>query len=74
MTIKRLTAKQKEVLEFIVEFHTHNNKPPSFRDISSAMGYNVSNAYQVVQALSKKGYIKYNTILKGIKTNYEPEQ
>ena len=54
-----LTTKQKEVLEFIKQFHADNKYPPSIRQICSAINLSSPATVHVhINHLVDKGYIK----------------
>lgn len=54
-----LTKKQKEVLEFIKQFHAENKYPPSIRQICSAISLSSPATVHVhINHLVDKGYIK----------------
>ena len=54
-----LTKKQKEVLEFIKQFHANNKYPPSIRQICSAINLSSPATVHVhINHLVDKGYIK----------------
>ncbi len=54
-----LTKKQKEVLEFIKQFHAENKYPPSIRQICSAINLSSPATVHVhINHLVDKGYIK----------------
>ncbi len=56
--MKKLTKRQKEVLEFI-KFYTKEHKfPPTIREIGEHFGISVRGSYDHIKALEKKGYIK----------------
>lgn len=57
--MKKLTPRQKEVLDFITEQISQKNYPPSVREICKAMGLRSSStAHAHLKALEKKGYIR----------------
>ena len=54
-----LTKKQKEVLEFIKQFHAENKYPPSIRQICSAINLSSPATVHVhINHLVDKGFIK----------------
>src|SRR5438067_11645115 len=56
---RRLTDRQREVLEFISRFIGENDVPPSLQEIGQAMGrISTTAALAHVAALEKKGYIR----------------
>src|SRR5512140_2398338 len=54
---KRVTDKQRQVLEFIADYVKDNGYAPAIRDVSGAFGCSVKGAYDHVVALEKKGLI-----------------
>ncbi|NMB41487.1 MAG: transcriptional repressor LexA [Firmicutes bacterium] len=57
--MKKLTLRQREVLNFINEEVLHRNYPPSVREICKAMGLSSSSTVHAhLKALEKKGYIR----------------
>lgn len=56
---KNLTKKQKDVLDFIMEFMRDNSYPPSVREICLGIGVkSTSTVHGYLQRLEKNGYIK----------------
>jgi repressor LexA len=56
-----ITDRQKEVITFIHKYFTDKGYPPSFRDISDALGGISTNAVaQHIHSCEKKGYITRN--------------
>jgi repressor LexA len=53
-----LTARQKEVLEFIETFIRENPYPPTIREIASFFEMSVKGAYDHLKALERKGRIR----------------
>ena len=58
MGSKRLTERQREVLEIIRERIEESGYPPTVREIGEAMGISEKGAYDHLKALEKKGYIR----------------
>jgi repressor LexA len=56
--MKTLTARQKEVLDFISSFLDDHGYPPTIREIAESFAISVKGAYDHVKALEKKGYIR----------------
>ena len=56
--MKGLTAKQKEVLEFIKEFINANKYPPTIREVANKFKISVKGSYDHIKALEKKKYLK----------------
>ena len=66
-TQDELTARQKQVLQFITSYTDDNGFPPSQREIASHL--NVSGTLPVMKhlgALERKGYIKRESVNRGI--------
>ena len=61
--MKALTDKQRTVLDFLTEYQTTNQRPPTYREISIHFDFSIKAAYDHVQAIAKKGF---NTYLKRI--------
>lgn len=62
-----LTAKQKEVLDFIVSFCNQNGYSPSLAEISKKFKKSVPTIFQFVKSLDDKGYLhKTKKIWRGI--------
>lgn len=56
---KKLTKKQKLILDFITEFSNDNNYSPSYREIMSGLGLtSVSAVAEHIENLVSKGYLK----------------
>ncbi|RJP71847.1 MAG: repressor LexA [Candidatus Abyssobacteria bacterium SURF_17] len=53
----QLTARQKEVLEFVKDFINDNGYPPTMREICSRFGFLPRAATNHVDALVRKGYL-----------------
>ena len=53
-TMKTLTARQKEVLDFISSFIEQHAYPPTIREIAERFSISVKGAYDHVKALEKK--------------------
>ena len=59
ISLKKLSPRQKEVLDFITDQITQKNYPPSVREICLAMGLRSSStAHAHLKALEKKGYLR----------------
>jgi repressor LexA len=59
MSIKGLTARQKEVLKFIYHAIRHNNLPPTIREIAGHFKFSSTGTVRdYLRALAKKGYIR----------------
>ena len=52
--MKALTARQKEILEFIKGFIRQHKYPPTIREIAGNFSISVKGAYDHVKALEKK--------------------
>ena len=69
-----LTAKQKEVLDFIVSFHGKNGYSPSLAEISKKLKKAVPTVFQFVKTLDQKGYLqKTDHIWRGISTEIKKQ-
>lgn len=56
--MKELTARQKEVLDFIDKFHQTHKYSPSIREMAEFFAISVKGAHDHITALRKKGYLK----------------
>ena len=57
--LKKLSLRQREILDFITEQISQKNYPPSVREICQAMGLRSSStAHAHLKALERKGYIR----------------
>lgn len=54
----KLTDRQQEVLEFILNFKEHNDYCPTTLEIAQALFIGKSTAYRYLLTLQDKGYIK----------------
>ena len=60
MNIKRmkpLTARQRKVLDFIVEYISKKGYPPTIREVGAGFGFSEKAANDHIIAIEKKGYI-----------------
>jgi repressor LexA len=57
MVTRKLTARQEEILTFIIEYIQSNERPPTIRDIADNFGFTVKGAYDHLLALERKGWI-----------------
>ena len=73
---KHLTAKQKEVLDFISFFISKHGYSPAYKDIASFLKTkNLSTAQYHIEELEKKGYIERNShVSRGISPSSTPPQ
>lgn len=55
---KKLTNRQKQVLDFITDYVRDAGYPPTVRDIAGAFKISSKGAYDHLTAIEKKGYIK----------------
>lgn len=57
-----LTARQRNLLDFLVTYVDQHGYPPSFRDIAAALGFKSTNgvAYQL-RVLEERGYLERDT-------------
>jgi repressor LexA len=56
--MKTLTARQKEVLDFISSYIDDHAYPPTIREIAERFSISVKGAYDHVKALEKKAYLR----------------
>jgi repressor LexA len=56
--MKELTPRQREVLDFIIEYKRIYAYPPTIREIGDHFFISVKGAYDHVEALKKKGFIR----------------
>ena len=65
---KELTAKQRDVLDFICAHILVRGYPPAVRDIGARFGYTSKTSWDYFNTLEKKGYILVTkNISRGIK-------
>lgn len=57
MAIRKLTARQEEILRFIIEYIQSYERPPTIRDIADHFEFTVKGAYDHLLALERKGWI-----------------
>jgi repressor LexA len=58
-TAKELTERQREILEYVLQFQSDIGRPPTGPEISTRFGFrDHSSAYQHLKALQKKGYVE----------------
>jgi repressor LexA len=63
---KGLTARQKEVLDFIISFQEETGRPPTGPEIATHFGFkDHSSAYQHIKLLEKKGYVEFLQLGRG---------
>ncbi|MBD3182559.1 transcriptional repressor LexA [Candidatus Poribacteria bacterium] len=55
---KKLTKRQKQVLDFIVDHIQNSGYPPTVREVANELGISSKGAYDHLTAIEKKGYIK----------------
>jgi repressor LexA len=56
--MKELTPRQKEVLRFIIGYIRNHTYPPAIREIGDHFNISVKGAYDHVDALRKKGFVR----------------
>ncbi len=56
--LKKLTDRQREVYDFIIEFRRENGFAPTIREISHSFNFNIKSAHDHLKALARKGWIK----------------
>lgn len=54
----KLSVSQERVLNFIQKFIAERGMSPTYPEIANNFGYNPGNAYQTVEILVRKGYVK----------------
>lgn len=59
--MRDLTARQREVLDYIRGFLREHHFPPTIREISDHLRVSVKGAYDHVKALEKKGHIRIDS-------------
>ncbi len=57
MPPRKLTARQEEILRFIISYIRTNERPPTIRDIADHFEFTVKGAYDHLLALERKGWI-----------------
>ncbi len=55
---KELTKRQRQVLDFIIDYVRDSGYPPTVREIASAFSMSSKGAYDHLVAIEKKGYIR----------------
>ena len=60
ITMRDLTERQKEILDFICKYIGENSFPPTIREIAGKFGITAKGAYDHVTALQKKNVIKFS--------------
>jgi len=58
MATRKLTARQEQILRFIVDYIQEQERPPTIRDIADFFGFTVKGAYDHLLALERKGWIE----------------
>jgi repressor LexA len=56
--LKKLTNRQREVYDFIVEFRREHAYVPTIREISYHFKFNIKSAHDHLKALARKGWIR----------------
>ncbi len=56
--MKRLTARQKEILDFISRMVEEKGYPPTVREVADRFTISVKGSYDHIKALEKKGQIE----------------
>ncbi len=73
--LKRLTERQKEVLEAILRSLRQRGFPPTLRELQEETGISTPRGVAVhLQALEKKGYIRRDSSARGIRVLIDPSQ
>lgn len=65
--MKKLTAKQRRILEFIIEFLKMEQMAPSVYEIADELSVKTSTVFAHLFALQKKGYISRSRKARSIK-------
>lgn len=65
--MKKLTAKQRRILEFIIEFLKMEQMAPSVYEIADELSVKTSTVFVHLFALQKKGYIMRSRKARSIK-------
>jgi SOS-response transcriptional repressor LexA len=60
---RRLTGRQKDIIEFIRKFRDQNGYPPTFREICNAFGISQNCVYCHVSSMIKKGFINKDPVV-----------
>ena len=55
---KELTKRQRQVLDFIIDYVRDSGYPPTVREIASAFSMSSKGAYDHLVAIEKKGYVR----------------
>jgi len=58
MATQKLTARQEEILGFMIEYIQSNERPPTIRDVAEEFRFTVKGAYDHLLALERKGWIE----------------
>ena len=58
--MKQLTDRQRELLEFIKAYINKAGYPPSWQEIANGLGITQAAVHIKINALVKKGYIRYD--------------
>lgn len=59
--MKELTDRQQRALDFVISYLEKNGFPPSLKEVGAEIGTNASGAFEVLEALKKKGEILHDT-------------
>lgn len=57
--MKHITQRQKEILDFIIQYSSEKKYPPSYRDIAANFGMTAASAKGHVAALKSKNVISH---------------
>lgn len=55
--MKKLTDRQREVLQFITDYIQKHGYPPSYRDVGAGTGVSMKAASDYIHVLARKGYL-----------------
>ncbi len=61
MATRKLTARQEQILRFIIDYIQDYERPPTIRDIADFFKFTVKGAYDHLLALERKGWIDRDT-------------
>lgn len=73
--MRQLTARQRQILEFIAEFMRDRGFPPSVREIAEAVGLSsTATVHNHLAALAQKGYLRRDTTKpRALELSFEPQ-
>lgn len=75
MTVKTLTPKQKEVLDYIADFLEKKEYPPSLEEIARYFKKSIPTIHQYIETLKDKGFLKKTErVVRGLELNRKEEE